>query len=63
MANYADDAEKEGAKAIIFLQGLEGIEETEDSALEGWRRLCVRHKDQTMRAYLLLSGTSDRKPN
>jgi hypothetical protein len=43
-----------GVQAIIYLQGLAGIKETETSALHGWRQLSVDHRRRTMAAYRLM---------
>jgi hypothetical protein len=43
--------EAEGIKAIIALQKLAGIEETEQAARKGWQGLSDHDKRQTMLAF------------
>lgn len=45
------DEEKEGVKAIVFLQSLVGIVEPEDKALRGWRGFSEYDKEATLRMY------------
>jgi hypothetical protein len=50
------DEEKEGVKAIIFLQAFVGIKESETKALSSWRDFSPRDKVDTLRIYALLKG-------
>lgn len=43
--------EEDGVKAIIFLQGLSGITETEEQARSGWKEMSDDEKASTMAAY------------
>ena len=43
--------EKKGILMIKFLQQLAKVEETDESALAGWRKLSKEEKEQTIRAY------------
>jgi hypothetical protein len=48
--------EKEGIKAIIFLQSLAGIEETPEDAKIGWHQMSHREKCFTLALYRTLDG-------
>ena len=51
-------AEEEGVKAVIYLQALVGINETEESALKGWREMSYQEKKMTMEVYESFKKTS-----
>lgn len=51
--------QEEGVKAIIALQKMAGIEETEEKAREGWFRMSADEKEQTMRAFRMLAGRNN----
>jgi len=46
--------EKQGIEAIIYLQSLAGITETEEQARAGWRSMSDSEKQTTMFTYNLL---------
>lgn len=48
-----------GVKAIIYLQSLVGITETQQQAELGWDRMTNHEREQTMLAYAML-GTPTR---
>jgi len=45
----------EGIKAIIFLQSMAGIEETEEQATKGWNSMAQWEKESTEKAYKLFA--------
>lgn len=45
------DAERKGIEAIIFLQSMAGIKESEEQALKGWRGMDSYQKAETLRIY------------
>ena len=49
-------SEKEGIQAIIDLQKMAGITETEEQAKVGWRKMTARDKKSTERAHKLFCG-------
>ena len=46
----------QGTMAIIALQKMVGLDETEESALAGWRRMSSHEKKATENAYLHFFG-------
>lgn len=46
--------EERGIEAIIFLQSLAGIEESEEDARKGWRSLTDMQKRSTMQTYSMM---------
>ena len=42
---------EEGAKAIIALQNIAGIEESEEKALKGWQNMANWEKESTESAF------------
>lgn len=52
-----DQAEKEGIKAIIGLQGLAGKVESKDQARAGWRAMSDKEKARTIEIYNWLQDT------
>lgn len=46
-----DQEEVDGVKAIIALQKVAGITETEEQARNGWRGMSANEKKQTMAAF------------
>jgi hypothetical protein len=46
--------EEEGVQAIIFLQSMAGITETEDGARAGWQRMDENSQIATMVAYKMI---------
>jgi hypothetical protein len=52
--NYAEkltDREKAGIRAILYLRKLAGVEETEEKALEGWKKMSAVERLRTMTMY------------
>lgn len=45
------EREKEGVKAIVYLQGVAGMEETEEGALASWKKLDENRQDFTLAFY------------
>lgn len=43
------ESEEAGVEAIIFLQGVAGIQESREDAIAGWRRLAKWEKEVTLR--------------
>lgn len=52
LSNKISETDKNGIKAILYLQKLAGIEETEISANTIWQRLNPFQKELTLLAYL-----------
>jgi len=52
-------SEPEGIKAIIFLQALAGIKESEEEAKIGWREMTSYDQENTMAAYKVMGGNKD----
>lgn len=48
--------EQKGIEAIIFLQSLAGIEESEEDARKGWRSLTDMQKRSTMQTYSMMKA-------
>ena len=51
-----NEEEKAGVKAIIFLQKMNGITETEEQALVGWLKMSESERENTMAAYSFFMG-------
>jgi len=51
--------EEEGIKAIVKLQAVGGIEESEERARIGWSRMGEADRAQTMAMYRLVMGFED----
>ena len=49
--------EKDGVEAIIFLQSIVGITETQEYALRSWRRMADWEKQATMTTYEIFHDT------
>ncbi len=47
-------SDEEGIKAIIYLQKMVNIEETEESARKGWESFTDEEKEQTEAVYNML---------
>lgn len=55
--------EQEGIKAVIYLQSLAGIEESEEDAKAGWNSMTGSEKRRTMEIYAMLKRpTADAEP-
>lgn len=54
--NTITTEEQEGIKMIIFLLAMDGIEETEENALVGWRNMKDHQKENTRRAFLFFTS-------
>ena len=52
--------ENEGIKAIIFLQSMAGIDESEEDAKKGWRGLSEAEREKTMEVYAMLKNAGAR---
>jgi len=48
-------SDKEGIKAIIFLQSMGGTKETEEQAAAGWNSMKQWEKESTEKAYKLFA--------
>jgi hypothetical protein len=46
-----DDDKKIGVKAIIFLQSMVGITETEEDAEKGWEGMTESEQETTLKTY------------
>lgn len=53
--DFATDEEREGVKMIVFLQKLDGTDESEKTALAGWRKMGEHDREQTRLAYRALN--------
>lgn len=51
MNNEEQEREKQGIEAIIYLQNMAGIKETEETAMNGWRKMTKREQDFTLNFY------------
>lgn len=51
--------EQDGIRAIIYLQSMAGIVETEETARKGWRKMSVHDRQSTMIAYLMFKVPDD----
>ncbi len=57
--------QEEGVKAIIFLQNMAGITDTETQALVGWNKMSQGEKKSTLSVYEMFANKtpgSDVKP-
>lgn len=48
--------EQKGVRALIYLQEMLGLTETEEQAIVGWRRMTQKEKDRTISAYRVVKG-------
>lgn len=48
--------DKDGIKAIIFLQEFAGIKESKDKALRGWRGMNAHEQEHTLKTYQMLKS-------
>ena len=55
----SDITEKDGIKAIQFLQGVMNIEETEEQARAGWNGMSESEKVTTMQAYQVMKPKNE----
>ncbi len=53
---------QEGVKAIVHLQSLVDIEESEENALKGWLSMSASEKEHTMKFYTHVIEGHDPKP-
>lgn len=51
--------ELRGIKAIQFLQKLSGVDETEEQATKGWRRMTEEQRARTFAAFHVCGGKFD----
>jgi hypothetical protein len=50
-----DEETEKGIEAIIYLQGMAGIEEPREKALAGWRGMSASERVTTMNAYQIFA--------
>jgi len=48
------EEEKKGVRAIVYLQSLAGITETEEQAIIGWRLMTPGEQEQTLYVFKII---------